>query len=207
KIPVTRLESNRFSSYNLDDYNIIVMSDSRIQSYNQEELNRWLRKGGILIATGSSGRWISSQNLGSFRYKSIPMIDSTSASYEEINDLYGARVTGGSIMKAYIDRSHPITFGYDQEVLPIFKNNNFVFEPSQLRFRNPIVYAEAPLWSGYLHPVNAELFSGASALQIAAIGRGRIINFADNPNFRAFWYGTNKLFANAIFFGGLINQR
>ena len=28
-----------------------------------------------------------------------------------------------------------------------------------------------------------------------------IIGFSDNPNFRAFWYGTNKLFANAIFFG------
>jgi hypothetical protein len=26
----------------------------------------------------------------------------------------------------------------------------------------------------------------------------------DNPNFRAIWYGTNKLFLNAIFFGQVI---
>lgn len=207
KIPVTRLDGRRFSNYNLDDYNVIVLNDSRILSYDQNELKRWIRKGGVIIATGSSGRWLSSQNLGSFQYKSLPVIDSTSATYEEMSDLYGARVTGGSIMKAHIDRSHPIAFGYDQEILPLFKNNNFVFEPSKLRFRNPIVYAEDPLWSGYLHPVNAELFSGAGALQISAEGQGRIINFADNPNFRAFWYGTNKLFANALFFGRLINQR
>lgn len=207
KIPVTRLEGNRLSSYNLDEYNVIVMSDSRIQSYNKNELERWIRRGGVIIAMGSSGRWLSSQNIGKFDYKSLPVIDSTSATYEEMTDLYGARVTGGSIMKAYIDRSHPIAFGYSEDVLPVFKNNNFVFEPSKLRFRNPIVYAEDPLWSGYLHPVNAELFSGASALQIDAIGRGRVINFADNPNFRAFWYGTNRLFANALFFGNLINQR
>ena len=32
-------------------------------------------------------------------------------------------------------------------------------------------------------------------------GRGHIVLFADNPAFRAFWYGTNGLLLNAIFFG------
>ncbi|EJF10172.1 hypothetical protein [Pontibacter sp. BAB1700] len=27
----------------------------------------------------------------------------------------------------------------------------------------------------------------------------------DNPNFRAFWFGTNKLFLNSIFFGQIIS--
>jgi hypothetical protein len=26
----------------------------------------------------------------------------------------------------------------------------------------------------------------------------------DNPSFRAFWYGTDKLMANAVFFGNTI---
>jgi hypothetical protein len=26
--------------------------------------------------------------------------------------------------------------------------------------------------------------------------------FSDDPNFRGTWYGTNKLFLNAIFYGG-----
>src|SRR5690625_1047695 len=46
EIPVTRLEGNRLSSYNLDEYNVIVMSDSRILSYNKNELDRWIRRGG-----------------------------------------------------------------------------------------------------------------------------------------------------------------
>ena len=28
----------------------------------------------------------------------------------------------------------------------------------------------------------------------------------DNPNFRGVWYGTNKLFANALFFGSAIKS-
>jgi hypothetical protein len=35
-------------------------------------------------------------------------------------------------------------------------------------------------------------------------GSGKVIVMTDNPNFRAFWYGTNKLFLNAIFFGSTI---
>jgi len=33
-----------------------------------------------------------------------------------------------------------------------------------------------------------------------------VISLSDNPNFRAFWYGTNKLFLNAIFFGHTIDS-
>jgi len=34
---------------------------------------------------------------------------------------------------------------------------------------------------------------------------GRTISFADNPNFRAFWYGGNRLFMNAIMYGSTIS--
>jgi hypothetical protein len=29
----------------------------------------------------------------------------------------------------------------------------------------------------------------------------------ENPNFRAFWFGTNRLLLNAVFFGGIIEAR
>jgi hypothetical protein len=38
------------------------------------------------------------------------------------------------------------------------------------------------------------------------MGRGRIIGFTENLAFRAFWFGTNKIIANAIFYGPLIHQ-
>ena len=31
-------------------------------------------------------------------------------------------------------------------------------------------------------------------------GSGSVIAFADNPNFRAYFFGTNKLFMNSLFF-------
>jgi hypothetical protein len=33
------------------------------------------------------------------------------------------------------------------------------------------------------------------------VGGGSVILMFDNPNFRGYWYGTNRLFLNALFYG------
>ena len=45
---------------------------------------------------------------------------------------------------------------------------------------------------------------GSASAVVSGLGRGRVICFADNPNFRGYWWGTNKLMANGIFFGHTI---
>ena len=45
----------------------------------------------------------------------------------------------------------------------------------------------------------------SASLIISKIGSGRVVMFADNPNFRGSWYGTNKLFLNALFLGSNIS--
>ncbi|NBW39154.1 MAG: hypothetical protein EBR30_29875, partial [Cytophagia bacterium] len=58
-----------------------------------------------------------------------------------------------------------------------------------------------PLIGGYLHASQAPKIANSAAIVTSSLGSGRVILFTDNPNFRAFWYGTNKLFLNALFFG------
>lgn len=207
EIPITKLDGSQFSSFDLTPYNVIILAGGRISSFDKNKFQQWIRKGGTFITMGSAGKWISGQNIGKFTYKDSPSEKEVPVNYAGIGDYYGARYTGGSIMQTKIDPSHPILFGFEQEFLPVFKNNNYVFEPSEQQFKNPLTYTESPLISGYLHSSNREIISKGSALQVGGEGRGRIINFADNPNFRAFWYGTNKLFANAIFFGHMVSGR
>ena len=68
-------------------------------------------------------------------------------------------------------------------------------------FNNPITYTDSPLLSGYISNKNLTKLKNTSMCKIGNIGRGKVIYFTDNTNFRAFWYGTNKLLMNAIFFG------
>ena len=51
---------------------------------------------------------------------------------------------------------------------------------------------------------NLDLLKGSVPFQVQRLGKGRVIAFTDNTNFRAFWYGTNKLLMNAIFFGEMM---
>jgi hypothetical protein len=62
---------------------------------------------------------------------------------------------------------------------------------------------ESPRLSGYLSEEQMEVAQGAASIEAHRVGGGNVVLFMDNPNFRAFWYGTNGLFLNAILFRDL----
>jgi hypothetical protein len=64
---------------------------------------------------------------------------------------------------------------------------------------------QSPLISGYISPQNLERIKGTAGIVVGGSGSGRIIMMTDNHAFRAFWFGTNKILANSIFFGDTIN--
>ena len=86
----------------------------------------------------------------------------------------------------------------------MFRNSNIYIEPDKNSYNNPIQYINTPLLSGYISEENLELIKNSVPFQVKRLGKGRIIIFTDNTNFRAFWYGTNKLLMNAIFFGEMM---
>ena len=62
------------------------------------------------------------------------------------------------------------------------------------------MYSDAPLLSGYASDRRVGEIKGTPMLTAERVGDGAVILFADNPNFRATYLGTEKLFLNAIFF-------
>ena len=89
--------------------------------------------------------------------------------------------------------------------MPLFKGNNLYMEKAKNPFANPIVFTANPLVSGYISKENHAKIREAAVAGVSAMGRGRVIGFTDNLAFRAFWFGTNKLFTNAVFYGPLID--
>lgn len=108
------------------------------------------------------------------------------------------------IMQA--DLSHPLFFGYHQAFIPTFRQGNLLVEPAQNPYATPALYTPEPLASGYIKQENLDLLRGSAAVVVAGLGSGRVICLADDPNFRAFWYGGNRLFANCLFFGPVIDR-
>ena len=110
-------------------------------------------------------------------------------------------IVGGSIFVSDLDITHPLAFGFTRRQLFTLKANDFILEKPDGRYSQVAVYAESPRASGYASDTMLEKIKGTPMLVAIKVGNGSVILFADNPNFRAITYGTNKLFLNALFFG------
>lgn len=175
------------------------MWGSALNGTATQKIKDWVRNGGTLIGYRNAVNWLERNDLLKVEFKKNEMT-AKNITFEQKQFFSGAQVTGGAIFKANLDRSHPINFGYKNETLPVFRNTNIYMEPNEESYNNPIQYDLNPLLSGYISEENLELLKGAVPFKVQRNGSGRVIAFTDNTNFRAFWYGTNKLLMNAIFF-------
>jgi hypothetical protein len=209
KMPVTLLPLDALSSTNLSRYNVILMADgsySRLGQAGAAAIKNWVSQGNTLLAKGGALRWLAQNEIGNFTFRDVDNEEKgLQKSYADFENATGSKQTFGAIFKANLDTTHPIGYGYTEKEIYTFRNDNFFLEPSANPYANPLVYTANPLASGYLHPSNLPGVKESAVIRVAGQGRGRIIGFADNPNFRAFWFGTNKLFMNSIFFGQVID--
>jgi len=125
--------------------------------------------------------------------------------YGDASEYIGREQIGGAIFKVDLDLTHPLAFGYHQKQIPVYKNNNIWLKPSKNAYATVAKYTKTPHIDGFITKKNLETMTKSASLIVSPIGRGRVVMFVDNPNFRGAWYGTNKLFFNALFFGSEIN--
>ncbi|MEO6403935.1 MAG: M14 family zinc carboxypeptidase, partial [Ferruginibacter sp.] len=206
-IPASQLEISMFNRIALDKYNCIIMPGGSYTDMNKEKLKTWVQAGGTLILTEEAITWSAQNGISTVSFKKLkPAGDSTVLlSYVQREQVDGAQQMAGVILGAEADLSHPLAYGYDQEVVSLFKANKVYMERSKSAYATPFYYGSKPLQSGWMSIENTDAVKNSAAVIVNTLGNGRVINIADDPNFRAFWLGGAKLFMNAIFFGRNIN--
>lgn len=198
---VTKLDMGNINRVNLSKYTALIAPSGGVSKATAEKLKAWVRTGGILIGYRSAANWMNSNKLISLQFDRAKIDTVKDVSYEDRSLQSGAQVIGGAIFEAKIDRSHPINFGYKNDKIALFRNTTIFIKADKRSYNNPIQYTSSPLLSGYISKENAKVIKNTVPFKVQRMGRGRVIVFTDNTNFRAFWYGTNKLLMNAVFFG------
>jgi len=202
-IPITKLKTENFDRIDLSKYtHVILPNQSKGHPFTKtrvEKLKNWVQDGGALIGYRNTARFFSTQGFMNLEFIK-PENKAKNVPFDQKQDFFGAQVIGGAIFDADIDRSHPINFGYPNDKIALFRNTTIFIKPDKQSYNNPIRYTKKPLLSGYISQKNLDSLSGTLPFKHQNLGKGDTILFTDNTNFRAFWYGTNKLLMNAIFF-------
>ncbi len=203
-LPLTMADIETVNNITLDKYNTIIMSSGTYPGLSEDKIKRWVTEGGNLITMTEGAEWAITKGISTAKLKKFPVDSLGPKPYALAEKIEGAQEIPGTILEVKIDQTHPICYGYFQNTLNIFKDNSLVFEKIKDPFNAPLFYSEKPLISGYITPAKEKFVKNSPTIITNKLGQGKVIAMADNPNFRAFWYGTNKLFLNALFFGAQI---
>ncbi|MCK6618167.1 MAG: M14 family metallopeptidase [Cyclobacteriaceae bacterium] len=206
-MPITKIDVTNTGRVNWSNYNVLVMVSGTymLDKSTVDRIKNWIQTGGTLITFKTASEWAIKQGLT--KEKLVPtdtVKNKPRVNYEDAANKEGARNIGGSIFQVDLDVTNPIGFGYTDRNVAVYRNGLTFLQPSKNPYTTVAKYKANPLIGGYLHKATAPKVANSAAILLSGEGQGRIIMFSDNPNFRGTWYGTNKLFLNALFFGPVI---
>ena len=211
-IPLSIVDQDRLEDLDLSLYSHMIWVNGRYSRINEavsEKVENWVKDGGVLIGQKSAARWFSEKKWLKASFVSNKDVraafDTSKLTYADREALAGKRRIAGAVFEAELDVSHPLAFGFKDETLPVFRNHTNVLMLPAKPFITVATYTDDALMAGYTSDEMQKLISGSAAIVAHRLGKGRVIGFVDNPNFRGYWYGTSRLLSNAIFMAGFID--
>ncbi|GGO69829.1 M14 family zinc carboxypeptidase [Bowmanella pacifica] len=211
QMPVVLLHKDKLSWVRLQDYSHLVMvggSYSDLADKTVQKIDTWVKDGGTVVGIRDGAKWagqklldLSPVKFNKGKLASAPRIDYANKENAEAQD-----IIGGAIMAGDLDNTHPLGFGYQRREIASQRNSLLAFEPPKNPFATVVKIADKPLLSGFASPENQQQLAGKAMLVAERKGKGSVILFTDNPNFRAYFYGTEKLFMNSLFFSKAFNK-
>lgn len=193
-----------------------------------QRVKDWVSAGGTLVTMGEASRWATREGVALLETTlelKDGRPDTATASAEKPGDKPAAAgaapaqpidldkavapkteppdPTFGALIRVTLDTEHWLSAGTDGEVQAMVEGRR-VFTPLTAdKGRNVGTYSTADnaIVSGLVWPENRTLLANKAFLMHQPRGRGHVIAFAEEPNFRAFMDGTALLFMNAVLLG------
>ena len=210
EIPVHMVDKRDLDGVDLHNYTHLVLvggNHSDLVSV-KGNIDDWVLNGGTLVGIRQGARWAHDNIL----YQSATVSSSDHNleierfDYSEKNEIEAQDIIGGAIFSGDLDITHPIGFGIENRNIASQRNTLIAFDPPENPWATLIEIPENALLSGFASSENQEALAGKAMAIAERRGRGSVILFADNPNFRAYFFGTNKLFTNSLFFSLAFNR-
>ena len=210
-LPVTKLDINGLARTPLDRYNTLILTSGSFNSLGKEDVSRlksWVNQGGVLITFKSATEWAIKEELVKEKLYADSASTKKSAAeridYVSKEDVETAKRINGGIFLADIDITNPIAFGVSNRKIFFTKTGTTILQPSKDKYSTIAKYLPTSYISGYVSKQNIAKISNSASIIASPTGRGVVVLFAEDPTYRHYWHGTDRLLINSIFFGNQI---
>ncbi len=103
-------------------------------------------------------------------------------------------VIPGAIGRVQLNTKHFLTYGYRQNEIPVFLYSSNVFEaPPGEKPVASYPSADRLKMSGLIWDISLQRLANKVYAMEESVGSGHVILFAEDPTFRAYWEGLDKL--------------
>jgi hypothetical protein len=109
----------------------------------------------------------------------------------------------GTFLRASVYDDHFVTFGLEPTLDVLFSGDLILKPLAPKAGRNLVTFARAAdlVKSGFCWPSTVPLLAETPYVVTRTLGRGHVVAFTANPNFRAACPTTQRLFLNAVVLG------
>ena len=214
RLPVTVVRAGSLGRAQLSRYGVIVLPQGDYRGVLDgpllDRLRHWIRDGGTLVTMGESTRWATSEDVGLLATHAesrdrlsppamepgtpIDLLEAVTPEREPPEPISGA------LLRVRLDPGDVLAAGSGSEI-PVLVSGTRIFSPLRLdQGRNVGVYAplDELVLSGVVWDEARPQRASKAFLMRQSLGRGRIVAFAEDPNFRGYAEGTQLLFMNAV---------
>jgi hypothetical protein len=228
---VTAMRTSTLQNFDMKDYDVLVLPSASYTFSDDalRRLKDWIRNGGTLITIAEASRWAARDRVGLLSTDTLLRDGSAERDAPEGGAAAAPAAAGakpdlskpfdfdkaiqpererpeslaGAVLRVTLNPYHWLTAGLDGDIQAVYEGAR-VFAPLKLDAGvNVGVYAAADkLVAGGLVWQEAQpLLAGRSFLMHQPMGRGHVIAFAEEPNYRAYAEATQLLFINAVLLG------
>ncbi len=224
--PVTAVRVNSFRRVDFSRFDVIVLPagaySPALDGDMLRRLKDWIGVGGTLITLGEASRWAARENVGLLatrtelrdgrgdvepsekeQKKNEPSPKPLDLEKAIQPEKERPESVPGALLQVVLDTEHWLVAGTDGEIQAIVEGQR-VFSPIKLDLgRNVGVYAKKDrlVASGLVWDEAQDLLAQKAFLIHQPMGRGHVIAFAEDPNYRAYAEATQLLFLNAVLLG------
>ena len=216
----TAVRASSLGRARLADYDVIVFPSGNyggaVGDGLLDRLRAWMRDGGTLITMAESSRWASRAGLldteterrgGRAEGDDPPEPDTPEQPIEYLDAISpedeSPEGVPGAILRTLLDTEHWLAAGTDGEIGVLVEGSR-VFRPITLdEGTNVGRYADREnlVLSGIVWEESRPQLASKAFLIHQSVGRGQLVAFAEDPNYRAYAEATQLLFMNAVLLG------